>query len=113
MPYEDQVYGCPADVGLQMISGKWKPRILYELFQGTRRFGELQRAIPDVSRHVLTVHLRELEHVGIVRRTVYAEVPPKVEYTITEYGRSFEPVLEALVHLGEEYIASRKDEHGS
>ncbi|ANY73824.1 hypothetical protein BBD41_15240 [Paenibacillus ihbetae] len=113
MPYEDQVYGCPADVGLQMISGKWKPRILYELFQGTRRFGELQRAISDVSRHVLTVHLRELEHAGIVRRTVYAEVPPKVEYTITDYGRSFEPILEALVHLGEEYIASHKDERDS
>jgi len=113
MPYEDQVYGCPADVGLQMISGKWKARILYELFQGTRRFGELQRAIPDVSRHVLTVHLRELEHGGIVRRTVYAEVPPKVEYTITDYGRSFEPILEALVHLGEKYIASHKEERDS
>ena len=81
----------------------WKPRVLYELFQETPRFGE-HRRIPEVSRHVLTVQLRELEESGIVKRTVYHEVPPKVEYSITEFGTHFKAVLEQMVILGQLYI---------
>ncbi|WP_411830692.1 winged helix-turn-helix transcriptional regulator [Paenibacillus lautus] len=91
-----------------MISGKWKPRVLYELFRETLRFGELHRRIPEVSRHVLTVQLRELEESGIVKRTVYQEVPPKVEYSITEFGTHFKEVLEQMVILGELYIDSQQ-----
>lgn len=91
-----------------MISGKWKPRVLYELFQETLRFGELHRRIPEVSRHVLTVQLRELEERGIVKRTVYQEVPPKVEYSITEFGTHFKAVLEQMVILGQQYIDTQQ-----
>lgn len=91
-----------------MISGKWKPRVLYELFQETLRFGELHRRIPEVSRHVLTVQLRELEENGIVKRTVYQEVPPKVEYSITEFGTHFKAVLEQMVILGQQYIDTKQ-----
>ncbi len=91
-----------------MISGKWKPRVLYELFQETLRFGELHRRIPEVSRHVLTVQLRELEERGIVKRTVYQEVPPKVEYSITEFGIHFKAVLEQMVILGQQYIDTKQ-----
>ncbi|MCT1398249.1 helix-turn-helix transcriptional regulator [Paenibacillus sp. p3-SID867] len=108
MPYQDERNGCPAEVGLHMISGKWKPRVLYELFQETLRFGELHRRIPEVSRHVLTVQLRELEENGIVKRTVYQEVPPKVEYSITEFGIHFKAVLEQMVILGQQYINTKQ-----
>lgn len=110
MPYQDETLGCPADVGLHMISGKWKPRIIYELLQQTRRFGELQRLIPQVSRHVLTTQLRELEECGIVLRTVYAVIPPKVEYNLTEFGRGLEPLMEQLIKVGEHYIAQQTGE---
>ncbi|OIB02289.1 hypothetical protein AK95_05110 [Paenibacillus sp. LC231] len=108
MPYQDERNGCPAEVGLHMISGKWKPRVLYELFQETLRFGELHRRIPEVSRHVLTVQLRELEENGIVKRTVYQEVPPKGEYSITEFGIHFKAVLEQMVILGQQYINTKQ-----
>lgn len=108
MPYQDERYGCPAEVGLHMIIGKWKPRVLYELFQQTLRFNELHRRIPEVSRHVLTVQLRELEESGIVKRTVYQEVPPKVEYSITEFGTHFKAVLEHMVILGQQHIDTQQ-----
>lgn len=108
MPYQDGTFGCPVEAGLQRISGKWKPRIYYELLRGTRRFGELQRLIPGVSRHVLTVQLREMEADGLVERTVYPSVPPKVEYALTDFGRSLEPVLEQMVRVGERYIAMQR-----
>ncbi|MXQ55703.1 hypothetical protein GSM42_18640 [Shimazuella sp. KC615] len=82
-----------------MISGKWKPAILYELFQRTMRFGQLQQAIPFISRQVLTTQLRELESDGIISRKIYPTVPPKVEYTVTELGRKFEPILQDISKL--------------
>jgi DNA-binding HxlR family transcriptional regulator len=109
MPYQDGVYGCPAEAALHMISGKWKPRIIHELFQGTKRFGELQRLLPGISRHVLTTQLRELEADNLVERTVYPTVPPKVEYSLTDFGRSLEPVLEQLVGVGERYILMQRN----
>ncbi|AGA57211.1 MAG: transcriptional regulator [Thermobacillus sp.] len=110
MPYQGGVYGCPVEEALHMISGKWKPRIIHELLGQTRRFSELQRLIPGMSRHVLTTQLRELEADNIVERTVYPTVPPKVEYSLTDFGRSLEPVLEQLVGVGERYISLRKNE---
>ncbi|MBY0087824.1 helix-turn-helix transcriptional regulator [Brevibacillus sp. M2.1A] len=108
MPYQDGEFGCPVEVGLQLISGKWKPRIIYELLKDTRRFGELQRLIPEVSRHVLTVQLRELENSEIVVRQVYPTVPPKVEYSLTDFGKSVAPILEQMIEVGEQYISRQK-----
>jgi DNA-binding HxlR family transcriptional regulator len=91
---------CPVETTLSVIGGKWKPLILYYLLQKTHRFGELQRLMPEVTRNMLTQHLRELEADGIVHREVYAEVPPKVEYSLTPLGRTLEPVLHTMLRWG-------------
>ena len=95
----------PVEHALHAIAGKWKPRLLWELLEGTRRFAELQRAIPEVSAKVLTEQLRELEADGLLERRVYAEVPARVEYTLTALGRALESVLEALCDWGRDYEA--------
>ena len=95
----------PVEHALHAIAGKWKPRILWELLEGTRRFAELQRAIPEVSAKVLTEQLRELEADGLLVREVFAEVPPRVEYTLTELGRALDSVLAALCDWGRDYEA--------
>lgn len=92
-------YICGIDAALDVVSGKWKGLVLWELHaHGTRRFAELRRALPGVSEKMLTQHLRQLEEDGLVHRRVYAEVPPKVEYSLTEAGTSLN---EALRPLGE------------
>jgi DNA-binding HxlR family transcriptional regulator len=88
---------CKLDETMNVIVGKWKLSILYLLFQGTKRFSELQHGIPDITKKMLTSQLRELEEQDIIRRVVYAVVPPKVEYSLTEYGRTLEPILK-LIH---------------
>jgi DNA-binding HxlR family transcriptional regulator len=85
---------CP--LGVMSVGGKWKLQISYHLLSGTRRFGELQRLIPEASRQMLTIQLRELEQMGMLHRQSYPQVPPKVEYSLTELGRSFEPVLHQM-----------------
>lgn len=92
---------CPAEVTLALIGGRWKPVILYWLREGTQRFGELHRLIPEAREQMLTVQLRQLERDGLVHREVYKEVPPKVEYSLTELGQSLSPVLSALCDWGE------------
>lgn len=87
---------CPVDQAIELVGGKWKPLILWRLSGGTLRFGQLQRALPQVTQRMLTLQLRELERAGLVARTVYPEVPPKVEYALTGLGRTVMPVLEAL-----------------
>ncbi len=82
---------------LRMVSGKWSLEILFQLVRGTCRFGELRRSIPDITQHVLTARLRELEANGLVTRTVYAEVPPRVEYALTSAAMALKPVFEALL----------------
>ncbi len=94
-------YYCTVELTLQVIGGKWKPIILYHLGRdGTRRFSELKREMPNVTRKMLTQQLRELESDGLVHREVYAEVPPRVEYSLTELGTSVMPVLESLTAWG-------------
>ncbi len=101
-------YYCAMELTLQLIGGKWKPLILYRLGQeGTRRFSELKRSMPSITQKMLTQQLRELESDGIVHRDVYAEVPPKVEYSLTEMGRSVLPLLTQLCRWGEEYEKHR------
>lgn len=97
-------FGCPVEAALEAIGGKWKGVILYHLKSGTIRFNELKRLIPDISQRMLTRQLREMESDQIVLRKVYAEVPPKVEYSLTEFGETLLPVLSALQKWGTKYI---------
>ena len=94
---------CPLELVLGMIGGKWKGVILYYLLQGTQRFSQLQRAMPNVTQRMLTKQLRELEADGIVHREVYPVVPPKVEYSLTPLGQSMRPMVDALREWGEAY----------
>lgn len=96
MPRQRKTTVCP--LGVMSVGGKWKMQIGYHLLSGTKRFGELQRLIPQASRQMLTVQLRELEQMGLLHRQVYAQTPFKVEYSLTELGRSLEPVLQQM-HL--------------
>lgn len=86
-----------------LIGDKWKVLILRDLMPGTKRFGELKKSIGSVSQKVLTAQLRDMEEKGLVSRKVYAEVPPRVEYSLTELGKSLEPVLDAMRIWGEDY----------
>jgi DNA-binding HxlR family transcriptional regulator len=88
--------GCAVEAALSLIDGKWKGVVLYHLLERTHRFSEIRRRIPNVTQRMLTNQLRELEADGLIRRTVYPEVPPKVEYSLTARGRSLEPVIAAL-----------------
>jgi DNA-binding HxlR family transcriptional regulator len=87
---------CPVSQAVQVLGGKWKIIIIYYLTHGTKRFNELKRLIPDVTQQMLTMQLRELEQDGVIHRNVYAQVPPKVEYSLTEAGWALEPILTAL-----------------
>ena len=98
---------CPVETTLTLIGDKWKVLIVRDLLSGTKRFGELRRSIGTVSQKVLTTQLRQMEDSGLVIRTVYAEVPPRVEYTLTELGCSLKPVLDAMVTWGTEYKAKQ------
>lgn len=101
---------CLVDVTLEVIGGKWKPMILWHLIQGTKRFSEIKRLMPQVTQQMLTTQLRELEHHGVVHRKVFAEVPPKVEYSATELGRSLEPILNSMHEWGEHYSETQQGE---
>ena len=112
---------CPVEATLELIGGKWKGIVLFYLLDGRLRFSELKRKIGCVTQRMLTKQLRELEASGLVNRIVYAEVPPRVEYELTEEGESLKPVLKALKKWGEEHaihlIAERQEsvvsEHAS
>lgn len=96
---------CPVETTLMLIGDKWKVLILRDLMDGTKRFGELKRSIGTVSQKVLTAQLRDMEEKGLLTRKVYAEVPPRVEYTLTETGYSLKPVLDAMKAWGTGYQA--------
>lgn len=99
----DALPACPVEITLTLISDKWKVLILRDLLTGTKRFGELKKSLNGVSQKVLTSQLRQMEASGLLMRKVYAEVPPRVEYTLTELGYSLRPVLEAMRDWGEVY----------
>ena len=101
MPRQKKTALCPA--GMVGVGGKWKFGILYHLLSGTRRFGELQRLLPQASRQMLTIQLRELEQMGIVQRQAYVQVPPKVEYSLTELAWGLEPVFRQVYAWGKWY----------
>ena len=93
----------PVEITLDLIGGKWKVLILWHLLEHTLRFSELKRKIPSITQKMLTQQLRELESDGLLNRKVYAQVPPKVEYSLTDSGRSFLPILRALHKWGESH----------
>ncbi len=97
---------CPVETTLTLIGNKWKVLILRDLLPGTKRFGELKKSLGSVSQKVLTAQLRDMEADGLVSRTVYPEVPPRVEYTLTDLGMSLKPVLDSMLTWGENYKAS-------
>lgn len=97
-------FGCPVEAALDIVGGKWKGVILAHLRNDTRRFNELRRLIPCVSQRMLTKQLRELEEDQIILRKVYRQVPPKVEYSLTEFGLTLTPILIALEEWGKEYL---------
>ena len=97
---------CPVETTLTLIGDKWKVLILRDLMPGTKRFGELKKSIGSVSQKVLTAQLRDMEKSGLVNRKVYAEVPLRVEYSLTELGQSLKPILDAMWNWGEEYKAA-------
>lgn len=99
----NRTYHCPVEVSLETIGGKWSALVLWHLLDGTRRFGQLRRLIPNVTEKMLTQTLRGLESNGLVSRVVYREVPPRVEYSLTEYGRGLENVLESLCKWGAQH----------
>lgn len=101
-----KISGCPVEVTVSLIENKWKVLIIRDLLSGTKRFGELKRSIDGISQKVLTSQLRDMEASGLINRKVYAEVPPRVEYSLTDLGRSLSPVLMALKEWGESYLAS-------
>ncbi|MDJ0685595.1 MAG: helix-turn-helix domain-containing protein [Alphaproteobacteria bacterium] len=97
----DKPFGCSVEATLAVIGGRWKPVILFKLMEeGTLRFGELRRQVPDATQKMMTQQLRELERDEIIHREVYPEVPPKVEYSLTDYGRSLEAVLLSMRDWG-------------
>ena len=100
---QDPDYECPVEVTLDVIGGKWKGMVLYRLLDGAARFNELRRITRGITQRVLTTQLRELERDGVISRRVYPEVPPRVEYRLTEFGRSLGPVFTLLEQWGKKY----------
>ena len=100
---------CPVETTLMLIGDKWKILILRDLLTGTKRFGELEKSIGHVSQKVLTAQLRDMEANGLVHRKVYAEVPPRVEYSLTELGQSLKPITDAMGAWGEKYQAKNQN----
>lgn len=96
---------CPVETTLMLISDRWKVLIIRDLLSGTKRFGELKRSVGSISQKVLTANLRSMEESGLLTRKVFPEVPPRVEYTLTETGYSLKPILDSMVAWGEAYKA--------
>lgn len=110
---QDPEYGCPIEITLDVIGGRWKGMVLHRLLQGVARFNELRRVIPRITQRMLTLQLRELERDGVIQRTVHPEVPPRVEYRLTEFGRSLAPILTMMEQWGEQYqVRGRTARHG-
>jgi DNA-binding HxlR family transcriptional regulator len=105
-PY-DCAQGCPVEATLDLIGGKWKGVVLYHLSDDVLRFNEIRRRLSGITQRMLTKQLRELEEAGLIVRKVYAEVPPKVEYSLSNKGRTLRPVIAALLQWGEAHLAEQ------
>lgn len=100
---EKELPACPVETALSLMGDKWKILIVRDLLVGTKRFGELKKSLTGISQKVLTQHLRIMEESGLINRKVYAEVPPRVEYSLTDLGYSLKPIHDAMWKWGEEY----------
>jgi DNA-binding HxlR family transcriptional regulator len=105
--YQGDRTSCPVEATLDAIGGRWKVLILHELFNGTKRFGELHRGLHGITQKMLTQQLREMERDGLVHREIYMQVPPKVEYSLTDLGKTLQPVLDAMHRWGKRYIEQK------
>ena len=99
---------CPVEITMGLIGDKWKVLIVRDLLAGTKRFGELKKSVTGITQKVLTSNLRQMEASGLVKRKVYAEVPPRVEYSLTKTGFSLKPILDSMVQWGNEYREKQK-----
>ena len=108
--FDNEPFGCTVEATLSVMGGRWKPVILFRLMAGTQRFGELKKTISGITQRMLTNQLRELERDGIIKRQVYAEVPPKVEYSLTILGQSLKPILHAMKDWGADYLNTKKND---
>ncbi|MBD2254187.1 winged helix-turn-helix transcriptional regulator [Nostoc parmelioides] len=104
---KDEKLTCEVETTLKVIGGRWKVLIIRELMLGVKRFGELQRALPGITQKMLTQQLREMEDDGIIHRQVYAQIPPKVEYSLTPLGESLQPILYAMHEWGVKHLANK------
>ena len=103
---------CPVNTTLSVIGGKWKVLILYHLIEQTQRFNELRRLLPEITQRMLTLQLRELEQDGLIHREVYPVVPPKVEYSLTDFGHTLLPVIQSMHAWGERYASEFQTQPG-
>jgi len=108
--YDEEKVKCPVTAATAIIGGKWKPSILYVLTEDVHRFGQIKKRLPHITQKMLTQMLRELETDEVINRKVYAEVPPKVEYSLTELGETLRPVLDLLHQWGEDYALNDPEE---
>lgn len=99
---------CPVEITMGLIGEKWKVLIIRDLLTGTKRFGELRKSVTGITQKVLTNNLRQMESSGLIKRKVYAEVPPRVEYSLTETGWSLKPILDSMVVWGNNYRENQK-----
>ncbi len=99
---------CPVEITMGLIGDKWKVLIIRDLLTGTKRFGELKKSLSGITQKVLTNNLRQMESSGLILRKVYAEVPPKVEYSLSDTGFSLKPILDSMVEWGNEYRENQK-----
>jgi len=107
---KNKSYSCPFEITIDLIGGKWKPLIIWHLgSKGTLRFNELRKLLPQITQKMLTQQLRELETDNLVHREVYPQVPPKVEYSLTELGTSLMPILSTMCKWGDDYYKSQKN----
>ena len=105
---KNELLACPVEITMGLIGDKWKVLIIRDLLTGTKRFGELKKSLNSITQKVLTNNLRQMEASGLIERKVYAEVPPKVEYSLTDTGISLKPILDSMVAWGNEYREKKK-----
>lgn len=104
------ITNCPVTATMGVIGGKWKLLILFTLYNDVNRFGKMSLVLKDISKQMLTTQLRELENDGIIERKIYAEIPPRVEYFLTDKGRSLLPIIELMKEWGNEYVLKGNEE---